>query len=138
MRVLLCILALRTRLNRERSPLIRDIEFFLRSGGGDCAPFYRLTYCNIAHRSGRSCFTLQKAVHKAPAEEIIDPSIQKYSPGIRRIAVLGNHAPRQCGIATFTTDLNEAISAQFPGIDCFVMAMNDGGRHYAYPAPVQF
>jgi glycosyltransferase involved in cell wall biosynthesis len=52
--------------------------------------------------------------------------------------LLGNHAPRQCGIATFTTDLNDAISTQFPGIDCFVMAMNDGGRHYAYPTSVQF
>jgi hypothetical protein len=29
MRVLLCILVLRTRLNRERSPFIRDMEFFL-------------------------------------------------------------------------------------------------------------
>ena len=25
---------------------------------------------------------------------------------IRRIAMLGNHLPRQCGIATFTTDLS--------------------------------
>ena len=46
--------------------------------------------------------------------------------------------PRQCGIATFTADLNEAISSQFPGIDCFVMAINDGGHSYAYPPPVQF
>ena len=34
---------------------------------------------------------------------------------IRRIAVLGNHLPRQCGIATFTTDLSEAIAAESPG-----------------------
>jgi glycosyltransferase involved in cell wall biosynthesis len=56
---------------------------------------------------------------------------------IRRIALLGNHVPRQCGIATFTTDLSEAIALQFPRTDCFVVAMNDGGRHYGYPAPVR-
>src|SRR6187549_920911 len=68
----------------------------------------------------------------------IDPSIQIAETKIRRIAVVGNHAPRQCGIATFTTNLTEAISERVPGLDCFVMAMNDGGLHYAYPTAVQF
>jgi glycosyltransferase involved in cell wall biosynthesis len=45
--------------------------------------------------------------------------------------------PRQCGIATFTTDLSDAISGEFADLDCFVVAMNDGGRHYTYPAPVR-
>ncbi|MCK7483747.1 MAG: hypothetical protein M0C28_47180 [Candidatus Moduliflexus flocculans] len=31
---------------------------------------------------------------------------------IRRIAFIGNYMPRQCGIATFTTDLCEAIAAR--------------------------
>ncbi len=52
--------------------------------------------------------------------------------------MLGNHAPRQCGIATFTTDLSEAISSEVPGIDCFVLAMNDAGRRHAYPSRVRF
>ena len=30
-----------------------------------------------------------------------------------RIAVIGNHLPRQCGIATFTTDLCDAIGAEY-------------------------
>ena len=47
---------------------------------------------------------------------------------IRRIAMLGNHLPRQCGIATFTTDLSGAIAAEFSNADCFVLAMNDAGR----------
>jgi glycosyltransferase involved in cell wall biosynthesis len=51
--------------------------------------------------------------------------------------MLGNHVPRQCGIATFTTDLSEAISRECPNLDCFVVAMNDGGHHYTYPAPVR-
>ena len=31
---------------------------------------------------------------------------------IDRIAFIGNYLPRQCGIATFTTDLCEAIAAE--------------------------
>jgi glycosyltransferase involved in cell wall biosynthesis len=57
---------------------------------------------------------------------------------VRKIALLGNYAPRRCGIATFTTDLEEAITREFPESDCFVVAMNDVGRHYAYPPRVRF
>jgi glycosyltransferase involved in cell wall biosynthesis len=57
---------------------------------------------------------------------------------IRTVAMLGNYLPRQCGIATFTTDLTEAIAVEFPGLDCFVLAMNDLGHRHAYPARVRF
>jgi glycosyltransferase involved in cell wall biosynthesis len=57
---------------------------------------------------------------------------------IRRIALLGNHLPRECGIATFTTDLSEAIAAEAPEVDCLVLAMNDVGTHHNYPARVRF
>jgi glycosyltransferase involved in cell wall biosynthesis len=57
---------------------------------------------------------------------------------IREIALLGNHLPRQCGIATFTTDLAAAIAAEHPSIDCGVVAMNDAGRHHLYPDRVRF
>jgi len=57
---------------------------------------------------------------------------------IRSIAMLGNHLPRECGIATFTTHLTDAISAEFLDLDCFVLAMNDPGRHHAYPERVRF
>lgn len=57
---------------------------------------------------------------------------------IRRVAVLGNHLPRHCGIATFTTDLSDAISSIGPNLDCFVLAMNDGSHRYAYPGRVRF
>ena len=39
--------------------------------------------------------------------------------------MLGNHLPRQCGIATFTTDLSDALAAAHPEVECFVLAMND-------------
>jgi len=56
----------------------------------------------------------------------------------RRIAILGNHLPRECGIATFTTDLSGAIAREFSNADCFVVAMNDAGKRYAYPPRVRF
>jgi glycosyltransferase involved in cell wall biosynthesis len=56
--------------------------------------------------------------------------------GIRRLAILGNHLPRQCGIATFTTDLSDSIAAQFSNLDCVVVAMNDTGKSYLYPPRV--
>lgn len=57
---------------------------------------------------------------------------------LRRLAVLGNHLPRQCGIATFTTDLVDAITAAAPAVDTFVVAMNDAGHRHGYPARVRF
>ncbi len=57
---------------------------------------------------------------------------------LRTVAVLGNHLPRQCGIATFTADLTSAIEAARPDLDCFVVAMNDLGRRHAYPPKVRF
>src|SRR4051812_48410278 len=52
--------------------------------------------------------------------------------------MLGNHMPRQCGIATFTTHLGDALTTEFSSIDCFVLAMNDPGRRHAYPSRVRF
>jgi glycosyltransferase involved in cell wall biosynthesis len=60
--------------------------------------------------------------------------------------MIGNFAPRQCGIATFTTDLSTAISAlgireaaeRSEEFECFVLAMNDPGRRHAYPRQVRF
>ncbi len=55
---------------------------------------------------------------------------------VRRIAVLGNHTPRQCGIATFTEDLAQALAENRPEVDVVVAAINDG-QIYTYPARVQ-
>ena len=50
--------------------------------------------------------------------------------------MLGNHTPRQCGIATFTEDLAQALADGGPDIDVMVAAMNDS-RSYAYPPRVR-
>jgi glycosyltransferase involved in cell wall biosynthesis len=55
---------------------------------------------------------------------------------LRRIAVIGNSLPRRCGIATFTTDLQQAISTSRPNVDTCIVAMTDHGQVYEYPAAV--
>jgi len=65
-------------------------------------------------------------------------SVIKYYEGIDSVAVIGNYLPRQCGIATFTTDLVEGLSAEAPDIYCWAAAMNDKPEGYAYPEKVRF
>jgi glycosyltransferase involved in cell wall biosynthesis len=55
-----------------------------------------------------------------------------------RIAFIGNYLPRQCGIATFTTDLCEAVAAEHPGTTCIALPVNDIEAGYAYPSRVRF
>src|ERR1035441_781890 len=55
-----------------------------------------------------------------------------------RIAVIGNHLPRQCGIATFTTDLCDALAGEYGAAGAFVVAVNDPQSRYSYPARVRF
>lgn len=54
-----------------------------------------------------------------------------------RIAVVGNHLPRQCGIATFTTDLCDAIAAEYGATGLQVVAVNDAQSSYRYPERVR-
>ena len=54
-----------------------------------------------------------------------------------RIAVVGNYLPRQCGIATFTTDLCGAISTQCGAAQLFAVPVNDTEPGYEYPDRVR-
>ena len=65
-------------------------------------------------------------------------SVIKYYEGIGSVAVIGNYLPRQCGIATFTTNLVEGLSAEAPDIYNWAAAMNDKPEGYAYPEKVRF
>ena len=57
---------------------------------------------------------------------------------INRIAFIGNYLPRQCGIATFTTDLCEAIAKKYTDTTCIALPVNDLLTGYAYPSRVRF
>src|SRR6267378_3348774 len=55
-----------------------------------------------------------------------------------RIAVIGNYLPRHCGIATFTTDLCGAISAEYGNARLLALPVNDTDEGYDYPARVRW
>jgi glycosyltransferase involved in cell wall biosynthesis len=55
-----------------------------------------------------------------------------------RIAIVGNHLPRQCGIATFTTDLCEALSAAYGTARLLALPVNDTESGYDYPPRVRW
>jgi glycosyltransferase involved in cell wall biosynthesis len=55
-----------------------------------------------------------------------------------RIAVVGNYLPRRCGIATFTTDLCDAIHAEYGTTELLALPVNDTDEGYTYPARVRF
>jgi glycosyltransferase involved in cell wall biosynthesis len=54
-----------------------------------------------------------------------------------RLAFVGNSLPRRCGIATFTTDLQEAIEQLRPHESSCIVAMTDPDHTYDYPPAVR-
>jgi glycosyltransferase involved in cell wall biosynthesis len=91
-----------------------------------------------------------KAVPLAQTLELVDkrPGASRQAPSVpvrlqlkaglpSRIAVVGNYLPRQCGIATFTADLCDAISSECGAAKLFAVPVNDTESGYAYPARVR-
>ena len=54
-----------------------------------------------------------------------------------RIAFVGNYLPRECGIATFTTDLCTALATEFGEGRLFAIPVNDPDSSYEYPEQVR-
>ncbi len=54
-----------------------------------------------------------------------------------RIAFIGNYLPRECGIATFTTDLCSALAAEYGEGRLFAIPVNDPDSSYDYPKLVR-
>jgi len=54
-----------------------------------------------------------------------------------RIAFVGNYLPRECGIATFTTDLCTALATEYGEGRLFAIPVNDPESSYAYPERVR-
>jgi glycosyltransferase involved in cell wall biosynthesis len=55
---------------------------------------------------------------------------------LQRIAFIGNHLPRRCGIATFTHDLHRAVALDRPDLETGVVTMTDPGSEYDYPPAI--
>ncbi len=73
-------------------------------------------------------------------EEKAPPRVRSQSKASlpSRIAVVGNYLPRHCGIATFTTDLCSAISAEYGTARLLALPVNDTEEGYDYPARVRW
>ena len=56
---------------------------------------------------------------------------------LRRVAFVGNSLPRRCGIATFTTDLQQAVERLPDGVETDIVAMTDHDYAYDYPPVVR-
>ena len=67
----------------------------------------------------------------------MDPTgLHPQSP--KTVALIGNYLPRRCGIATFSTDLLEALAIEAPDTECWAVVMNDAPEGYSYPPRVRF
>ena len=74
--------------------------------------------------------------HRLKPAQVADPTISLALPS--RIAFVGNYLPRQCGIATFTTDLCDAVSSAYGTERLFALPVNDPDSEYSYPERVRF
>ena len=63
-----------------------------------------------------------------PASEVIKP----------RVTYMASYPPRECGIATFTKDLVEAVDSAFPGFPGKIVALNESQGTYRYGPEVRF
>ena len=55
-----------------------------------------------------------------------------------RVAIIGNYLPRKCGIATFTTDLCDAIHDEYEATELLALPVNDTEEGYGYPDRIRF
>lgn len=62
----------------------------------------------------------------------------KETSKVRKIAFVGDHLPRKCGIATFTSDLLAAVAGAHPQSQCLAVSVNDIPGGYEYPEVVRF
>ncbi len=71
-----------------------------------------------------------------PGGEIVQLHLSRAPHGrggtVRRVALIGTFAPRQCGIATFTSDVFAQLGAYHPEIELEVYALDDGRKPLAY------
>src|SRR5579863_5552525 len=95
--------------------------------------------------SGRATFSLARDTETVSIDAVIVekesvPSLPAHPRSIlpSRVAIIGNYLPRKCGIATFTTDLCDALHAEYEATELLALPVNDTPEGYAYPARIRF
>ena len=106
----------------------------------DCLP--NTERCSSARKQDKVPFEemihLEKAIAKPSAAPItVDSQDACLLPLPTRIAFVGNYLPRECGIATFTTDLCTALADEYGKDRLFAIPVNDPDSHYEYPEQVR-
>ncbi len=71
-------------------------------------------------------------------KEFLRRSSSKYAEKLKKVFFIGSYVPRRCGIATFTSDLLEALSAEAQNTEFWAIAVNDVQSGYDYPYRVRF
>ncbi|AQG78079.1 glycosyltransferase family 4 protein [Spirosoma montaniterrae] len=71
-----------------------------------------------------------------PDQELPSASVWAYNP--KNVAFIGDYLPRQCGIATFTSDLYSSYNRFIPDSNAIVVSVNDTPEGYDYPAEVRY
>ncbi|MAE65517.1 MAG: glycosyl transferase family 1 [Phycisphaeraceae bacterium] len=66
------------------------------------------------------------------------PSRPRNRDSLKTVALIGTYLPRRCGIATFSADLSDAITAVAPETECWALALNDQPAGHRYPHRVKF
>ena len=80
-----------------------------------------------------------------PIKDAVNPELESSHIAMKacklplptRIAFVGNYLPRECGIATFTTDLCTALTAEYGEGRLFAIPVNDPDSKYEYPEQVR-
>lgn len=57
---------------------------------------------------------------------------------VQTIAIIATYPPRQCGIASFTASLVDALATRYPQARLLVLPLNDREEGYRYPERVRF
>jgi glycosyltransferase involved in cell wall biosynthesis len=76
-----------------------------------------------------------------PYQRILDLMHNTHRPPAHdplRLAFLGTHPPRNCGIATFTRDLSEAVAGVHDEVSIRVLAVTDSSGPYDYQDVARF
>ncbi|MDR7665532.1 glycosyltransferase family 4 protein [Methanosarcina sp. Z-7115] len=55
-----------------------------------------------------------------------------------KVLFIGTYVPKECGIATFTSDLLNSVSGENNDVHCEVIALSDPSETYNYPEEVVF